>query len=383
MRPATPTTIALLVLAAPLHAQVRVETGGGESRLDELPATSLTSVAGWADGTFGRLRLQFSGTAEDHFGLGIAGMLSGGVSYRLSNGAWRVEIGPVSQAARGIAEQWAGTLAADVHASRDIGRLTVQAGWEHGVAQVRSQHAFWHRPDVTAEFRMGAVQLATSWQSTVVQDSTLLTSGVAPMADARIDTLNRSSVRNIQDLTARMGLSAGGLSVTARIGRRFGAGTVPQTWWEGGASLRLTPIMSATLRTGRLAADPLLGLRGGRYSTLGVRLDLLQHNVRNASMTATAHAAAEIVRESETSVHLVFVLPPDAHRVSLTGDPTNWHPIALTRTEDGRWEITLPAKPGVFRLNVRVDNGPWRAPPGLPATDDGFGAKVGLLVLER
>jgi hypothetical protein len=77
------------------------------------------------------------------------------------------------------------------------------------------------------------------------------------------------------------------------------------------------------------------------------------------------------------------MMPPGTRQVTLVSDLTEWRPVSLTRNEDGRWEVVLPAGAGVYRVNVSTNGGAWHVPPGLPATDDGFGAKVGLLVLER
>ena len=382
MKPITLGASALVAIAAPLSAQVRMETGGGEARLDQLPATSLTSVGGSVDARFGRAHLQFNGNAEDHFGLGIAGVLSGGLHYRLTPGTWTVEVGPVSQAARGIGEQWAGTLGGEVRAERAFGVVTVHGGWQQGIARIASQQTSWHRPDFSAELRIGVVQLTTSWQSTVVQDSAMR---VAPafILDPRSDTLFRGNVQDIQDVTAKMALSLRGMSFSARVGRRYGASVVPQTWWEGHAAFKLNPIMSVTMRTGHLASDPVLRLRGGQYTTLGLRIDLLQRTERTESPSGAAATLTEIVRESADSIHLYFVLPATTREALLAGDLTEWRSLKLTRAADGRWEIALGATTGIYRINIRTNDGPWRVPPGLPATQDGFGTKVGLLVLDQ
>jgi hypothetical protein len=381
MKSMTLATPALFLLAAPLCAQIRMETGGGEARLDQLPATSLTALGGSLDALFGHTRVQFAGNADDHFGLGIAGKVSGSVHYRLNRGPWRIDAGPVSQAGRGIGEQWAGTLAGDVRAERDIGRVTVGGGWQQGLARAGSYQSSWHRPDVTAAIHVGVVQFTTTWQSTVVQDSVLR--ATAFVLDPQTDTMYRARVLDIQDLTARMAVNTSVVSLSARVGRRFGASIVPQTWWEGHAALRLTPIMSVIMRTGHLASDPVLRLRGGQYTTLGLRIDLLQRAEHVTRPAVTTIALAEIVRESSSTVHLFFVLPPSTKAAKLAGDLTDWRSVNLVRADDGRWEAVLDAKAGVYRMNIRMNDGPWRVPPGLPVTNDGFGAKVGLLVLDQ
>ena len=54
---------------------------------------------------------------------------------------------------------------------------------------------------------------------------------------------------------------------------------------------------------------------------------------------------------------------------------------STTRLADGRWEAWLDATPGLYRVNLRLDDGPWLAPPGMPSVDDDFGGRVGLLAL--
>jgi hypothetical protein len=41
----------------------------------------------------------------------------------------------------------------------------------------------------------------------------------------------------------------------------------------------------------------------------------------------------------------------------------------------------LVIAPGVHRVNIRVDGGAWRPPPGLSVVRDEFGGEVGLLVV--
>jgi hypothetical protein len=372
-------TIASIAFATPLAAQLRVETGGGQAHLDQLPSSSLTALSGSLDALLDHTRLQFAGNAEDHIGLGMAGIMSGGLHYRITTARWTIEAGPVSDVARGIAANWVGTLAADVRTIGEIGRFSVSAGWQQGTTLTGSQ-ASWHRPSLGAGVRFGALQLGASWQSTVAPDSVVNTTGFfAPVA--LLDTLNRAQVRDIQDLGVRMAWSAGPLSLSARVGRRYGLNILPETWWDGHAAVHLTPIMSVTMRTGRLASDALLGLRGGQYTTFGLQLDLWQH--ARPTDRHVAFAPAEFLRESPATVHLLFLLPPGTRHATLASDLTEWQSIDLTRSDDGRWEIVLHASAGVYRINISTDGGPWRAPNGLPVTDDGFGTKTGLLVLDR
>jgi hypothetical protein len=68
--------------------------------------------------------------------------------------------------------------------------------------------------------------------------------------------------------------------------------------------------------------------------------------------------------------------------VELMADFTDWTPVPFAERADGVWELALFISPGVHRVNVRVDGGPWQVPPGLTAARDEFGGEVGLLVVQ-
>jgi 1,4-alpha-glucan branching enzyme len=72
-----------------------------------------------------------------------------------------------------------------------------------------------------------------------------------------------------------------------------------------------------------------------------------------------------------------------ARRVDVSGDFTAWKPLALSRGIDGQWTLLVALAPGTHRLNVRLDDGSWIAPPGLTTMSDDFAGEVGVLVIER
>jgi hypothetical protein len=53
----------------------------------------------------------------------------------------------------------------------------------------------------------------------------------------------------------------------------------------------------------------------------------------------------------------------------------------MQREASDEWSAELPASPGVHRVSVRSDGGPWISPPGLAAQDDGFGGSAGVFVI--
>lgn len=78
---------------------------------------------------------------------------------------------------------------------------------------------------------------------------------------------------------------------------------------------------------------------------------------------------------------LVRVHARGARAVELTGDVTDWAPMALERTNGGWWGVLLQASAGVHRVQVRVDGGAWTAPPGLPRAADAAGGSAGVLLV--
>ncbi len=75
------------------------------------------------------------------------------------------------------------------------------------------------------------------------------------------------------------------------------------------------------------------------------------------------------------------VQAPTAARVEIMGDFTHWEPVALDRDANGRWSVRFAVAPGIHRMNVRVDGGPWGVPPGVPVLHDEFSGAVGMLVI--
>ena len=65
---------------------------------------------------------------------------------------------------------------------------------------------------------------------------------------------------------------------------------------------------------------------------------------------------------------------PDASRVQLAGNFTNWKPsVAMKRTGSGVWTVVLPLDAGVHNYAFIVDGEQWTPDPMAPAVSDGFG----------
>lgn len=159
------------------------------------------------------------------------------------------------------------------------------------------------------------------------------------------------------------------------------------------ARLALTRLVAAQVALGEFPADPLRGAVPGRYLSAGLRLTFLD--------AASALRAADERLRSE--LRLPFPLPADApvlelthtpfgartltvrgvaaERVEIAGDFTDWQPVPLGQVSRLAWALPVTLAPGVYRLNVRIDGGPWRVPRGTTPLRDEFGGLVGLVVI--
>ena len=213
-----------------------------------------------------------------------------------------------------------------------------------------------------------------------------------------------------------------GVEAGVRGGDRLAGSGRERHWASADAALWLHPRLAVVAAAGRFLPDPTTSAIGGRFASLGLRAALRRQpadelprillprtldSARDAAAAgspaigaggvgdsakpdgalgasgAVAGAGSLAVEETgDGRVVLRFDLP-GATSAELMGDLTDWQPVSLQRAPDGRWSITFAPGPGVHRLNLRTDGGAWRAPPGLTAVDDGFGGRVGLLVVRR
>jgi hypothetical protein len=228
--------------------------------------------------------------------------------------------------------------------------------------------------DVGTWFSRGSSQMTLSLSTTATNDRDVFTgTDMAPdefattvrVLDAGASLLHVRSRFEV-DLALGMRWPLEGLSGT----RAFGTGTVAwrmrgRAWLVAGAGYRL--------------ADPLRGTPEWRYVSAGIRIS----NTRDAA-TAVSRAGVLLGAERlpDGRIRLVVGAPPESQRVEVRGTFTDWAPVALTRGADG-WSVVLGAAGATHRVQVRVNGGPWRVPLSLPAVEDEFGQRAGILVIER
>jgi hypothetical protein len=377
--------LGLLALAAPisLTAQASFETGGGAARLDQLPAGAVTVFGGRLDDFAGPLHMNLASTTADYRGLGGTASVDASVRYPFDYGAWRFELGPVGSVGQGIDEELSRLFGGALAVQRDLGPVTVTGEWQEGRASIGMQRAGWGRRQLAGEMRFGPFLLKASWLATLVRDSVLRKNVFFDPRNPRVDTLYEQRIQDVQDGLLQVGWGEGRWMLDARVGRRSGAGLATRGWWQASASVRIFSSVAVVVNSGRAPADLLLGLRGGQRTTLGLRFGSADRPFLKHRASRDILAGIEMIPIADRGYRMVITLPGVVRNVRLSSDLTGWKTIPLEETDDGRWKVELEAPPGVYRLNIRIDNGPWTVPPGVRVIDDGFGGTVGLLVVDH
>lgn len=189
------------------------------------------------------------------------------------------------------------------------------------------------------------------------------------------------------DLEGSVNWAYGWLELTGQAGYRFGDSydVTPDSrrWAAGTAVLWITDRVAAVMGGGRVPANPSRGLPARNYANFGLMLSyssIPRTTVPVAPMTLAAVKYFE-VRSLATGTQKITVRVGGVETVEVMGDFSDWTPLVLMRRGRDMWDITLPVTAGVHEINLRLDGGPWLAPPGLPTRRDSFNGDVGLLVV--
>jgi len=209
-------------------------------------------------------------------------------------------------------------------------------------------------PNVGAWAQSGSVRATLSYQHT------LLSGDVYPEAN-----LSLTHTRGPADVTVY-----GGVRATP-----FGTG-LDERWAGAAVAYWLTRNAALLVSGGRYSADVLQNLPGGDFLSVGLRLT--PRRVRPIPI----NAVAPIVYSSEQAVRgAIGFEVAGASRVEIAGDWNGWTAEPLSRDSAGRWTVPPGLAPGVYRFNLRVDGERWIVPADVPSVDDGFGGRVGLLIV--
>ena len=134
---------------------------------------------------------------------------------------------------------------------------------------------------------------------------------------------------------------------------------------------------------GRQPALPLRGLPARSYGMAGLELAYAPMS-KSAIPVSLPHAVLVRTFDMRTvpnGMQKIVIRVGGVETVDVMGDFSDWGPLTLVRRGRDLWELSVPVSPGVHQITVRVDGGPWMAPPGIPTVHSAFDGELGLLVV--
>lgn len=324
--------------------------------------------------------------SAEHRGIVVEGGIGvGGLAYRTAN-----EIRTIDGDAEDIVPVAKGLIQVDARGRADIvlGRWGFAVSGSAGESFGGTVHAPWGlEAAVTRELRhvlIFASARADRFRSRHV--------AFVPMVDASSSQPFRSTLRTMRSepmLTLGTGatVAVGRAELTGEVGARQGSRAVgasevrswSELWYSAVVSYRVTPGTLVRAAAGAYPTDFIRQLPNGSYASLGVRLergkrqqmDWYQPPELPAFRVDTIAGGARVIR----------LRAPRALEVELSADFTDWIPLPMRALSGGAWELVLPIAAGTYRVSVRVDGGPWSAPPGLVPVADEFNGEVGVVVI--
>jgi hypothetical protein len=247
------------------------------------------------------------------------------------------------------------------------------------------------RSEIGGSARLGAMHLEFSVANTTVDRSLLFgspgredtlssgppSSGPVPAGQRTVDRVALTDAV----LSGRWRISS--FDFDASLGRRFSRLTPETTLWGLSASRSIAPSVAVVAAAGRAGSDPVTSVPGARYFALGLRLKVGPQAMTALPAPAAPTAAAPFrIGPAVAAGREIVLRAREARAVELAGDFTDWKPVVLQRWGHESWRALLPISPGLHRLAIRIDGGPWRAPPGTRAIASEFGGEVAEIVVE-
>jgi hypothetical protein len=188
------------------------------------------------------------------------------------------------------------------------------------------------------------------------------------------------------DLQGAVEWSLGPVEMMAHGGYRFGDETevTPDSrrWAAGTATYWVTNQFAAIVGGGRQPANPARGLPARSFAHFGIMLAYWPIPRRTVPVESNSFISGFEVIDVGYGAQTIVIRAGGVESIEIMGDFTQWESIPLYRVSRDRWEATLPISPGIHQVNVRMDQGKWKAPPGMPTMRDGFSGEVGVLVIE-
>lgn len=180
-----------------------------------------------------------------------------------------------------------------------------------------------------------------------------------------------ATIRTV-DRSASLSLAQG----TVTLGGTLGVRREPSqstAFGSANLSIALNTAFALQFAGGSYAANRLVGTPGGRFVNAGIALRF--------GGSAASPPEPEGIRPPASGMTRLAIRAPDAERVEVAGDFTNWQRISAKRATNGVWFVDLRVPPGRYRYAFRVNGTEWRVPDGTTVVDDDFGGKAAWLTI--
>ncbi len=152
-------------------------------------------------------------------------------------------------------------------------------------------------------------------------------------------------------------------------------------WGRVDARVALSSTVAMHVGAAALPPQPVFGNMSRRMVMLGLGVNGIGRRATPRIAERDDGSAAFAVTRDDPSHIVVRLHVPHARTVELSGELSGWEPVAMRQAADGWWTTRLPASPGSYRVNVRVNGGQWSAPPGVPVVRDEFDGEVGIVTV--
>lgn len=174
----------------------------------------------------------------------------------------------------------------------------------------------------------------------------------------------------------------GRLALESVGGLSLGNGVHARRWAQATLDVQLTRRVLLMASLGERPA-PALAFSGGAQPRTMLGIQFAPWSARGWALNSALKPIG-IKWQTQSVGHdrlLVRVHGRNVSRVELSGDFTDWAPVSLIPVHANWYAIVVRVSPGVHRVQLRLDGGPWMAPPGLPRADDGPGGPSGAWVV--
>jgi hypothetical protein len=285
----------------------------------------------------------------------------------------------------GVARPWRVAVASQANVT-DVG------AW----AKLGDQLARFGVATMTATFTNFSFTKIASVQDTNSAALSCSTSAVSPAANMTVRALFTETGTSgaacerqsrFSDLEGSVHWQMGPLELNAATGYRFGDSydVTPDSkrWTAGTATVWLNDRIAIVGGGGRQPALPLRGIPARSFGMAGIELAYwpISKGAVPVSMPRATLVKTFEMHSLATGMHKIIIHVGGVETVDVMGDFSDWSPLTLSRRGRDTWELTVPLSAGMHQINVRVDGGPWMAPPGVPTMHDSFNGDVGLVVV--